>query len=92
MNAMSEAHQVIITREVPVDVAVAFYFARPASKRKRATMTVRPDADKLARAFLDSITGIIIQDDSQVTDLRVAKRYGIPERTEVTVNVIDNQE
>ena len=36
----------------------------------------RPDLDKLARALLDGITGVVVKDDSLVVDLMVGKRYG----------------
>ena len=35
----------------------------------------RPDLDKLARAVLDAITGVVIADDSTVVDLCLRKRY-----------------
>lgn len=34
------------------------------------------DVDKLARAALDGITGVLIADDSQVVRLRVVREYG----------------
>lgn len=34
-----------------------------------------PDIDKLTRAVLDSMTGIVFVDDGQVVDLRVSKRF-----------------
>lgn len=38
----------------------------------------RPDADKLARAVLDALTGVAWADDSQVVDLRARKRLAEP--------------
>src|SRR5690606_17166348 len=35
----------------------------------------RPDLDKLARAALEAITGVVIADDSTVVDLCLRKRY-----------------
>ena len=34
-----------------------------------------PDIDKLARAALDAMTGVVWSDDAQVSDLRVRKDY-----------------
>jgi crossover junction endodeoxyribonuclease RusA len=64
----------------PIDgaVSVELYFSllRPKSAPKsRIWHTTRPDVDKLARALLDAMTGIVFRDDSQVTDLVVQKRY-----------------
>jgi Holliday junction resolvase RusA-like endonuclease len=36
----------------------------------------KPDADNVAKAILDAMTGIVYDDDRQVCDLRVIKRYG----------------
>jgi Holliday junction resolvase RusA-like endonuclease len=36
------------------------------------------DIDKLSRAVLDTLSGVIIADDSQVVRLYVTKLYGIP--------------
>lgn len=35
----------------------------------------KPDPDKLARAVLDALTGIVWKDDKQVYDLRVKKKW-----------------
>jgi Holliday junction resolvase RusA-like endonuclease len=40
-----------------------------------ASMTTKPDVDKLARAILDALTGTLYSDDSQVVELKVVKRY-----------------
>ena len=69
-------------------VSLALVFDLPAPKsRPPALRTVRqveewaypwrrPDLDKLARAVLDALTGILFLDDAQVVDLRLMKRYG----------------
>ena len=38
----------------------------------------KPDVDKLLRAFLDALTGVVWKDDSQVTDAISRKRYAVP--------------
>ena len=70
---------------VPVEVTLRFYFSRPksASTKSRPGMTVKPDADKLLRAVLDSIKGILVHDDAQVIEIHVRKMYGGPERCEI---------
>jgi Holliday junction resolvase RusA-like endonuclease len=71
----------------PVEVEVQVWLARPASHygtgknsgklKGSAPMWagVKPDADKIARAALDCLTGIWIVDDSRVVRLTVQKRY-----------------
>lgn len=39
---------------------------------------MRDDIDKLARAVLDGLTGVVFIDDSQVTELYCCKVYGNP--------------
>lgn len=60
-----------------VKVHASFVFERPKSV-KRPYPSVRPDADKLARALLDGITdaGNVWGDDAQVVRLDVEKVYG----------------
>lgn len=83
----NEARQVIragdVTGEPPPDfngpiaVDVIFTFNRPrsVSKKERPYPSVKPDIDKLGRAVLDALTGILFKDDAQVVGLHLAKRY-----------------
>ena len=60
-------------------IEVVFYLLRPKNETKaqraRAWHTVRPDADKLLRAVLDPLSGVVITDDARIALVRVAKRY-----------------
>lgn len=69
----------------PVYVSMFFIFARPKSHlKKNGDLTrsapvwpaTRPDLDKLARAALDAMTGLVFVDDSQVVYLNARKSYG----------------
>jgi Holliday junction resolvase RusA-like endonuclease len=76
-------------KRVPVEVEAVFYLEKPPSIPKKITsLTVKPDLDKLSRALLDALTGIVYLDDSQVVYLRVSKRYGVPERVEVRASEV----
>lgn len=74
----------------PVVVHLWFRFPRPRSHYLPANarrlepelrvdapdfVTTKPDADKIARAALDAMTGVVFRDDSQVARLVVEKRY-----------------
>lgn len=62
--------------EGPVSVALTFYLPRPKSLPKRVRQpATRPDIDKLVRAVLDALTGIVFGDDGQVVSLAASKRY-----------------
>lgn len=76
---------------VAVAVELTFRIARPGghwSKKPSGgllpsapkTPTVKPDADKLARATLDSLAGIAFDDDSRIVELMVRKVYAEPGR------------
>lgn len=80
----------------PVGLAVTFYFVRPLShltasgavREKAPKMPVKRntgDIDKLVRAVADALTGVIYEDDSQITMLMAEKQYGTSARAEITV-------
>ncbi|MGI0068542.1 MAG: RusA family crossover junction endodeoxyribonuclease [Thermoplasmata archaeon] len=73
----------------PVRLTLRFYVDRPKSEPTHAGRGKdrhpiktwpdrRPDLDKLVRAAMDSLTGVIFRDDSQVIDLRATKEWGAP--------------
>jgi crossover junction endodeoxyribonuclease RusA len=73
------AHNAMCGRSLlagPITLGLDFVLPRPKSAPKRSTPHAikRPDVDKLARACLDAITGIIVGDDSQIVDLHATKR------------------
>ena len=82
----------------PLVLEATFYVARPAGHfgtgrnagvvRASAPRfpTVRPDATKLVRALEDALTGLVWRDDAQVVSQHIHKRFGTPERAEVTVS------
>ena len=70
-----------------VRLSLHFYLDRPASCAKRMFPVVKPDADKLCRAVLDAVTGILFADDSQVVAVDLEKHYGSPERIEVSMRI-----
>lgn len=57
----------------PLAVSLDFYLTRGKSV-KRQYPAVTPDIDKLTRAVLDALKGVIA-DDARITDLHVTKRY-----------------
>ncbi len=77
-----------------VGLEVAFRFVRPKSHHKadgslRAGAPLapgKPDIDKLLRALLDALTGVIYVDDLQVACIWATKEYGA--RAETVVSVV----
>jgi len=71
--------------EEAVVIHAHFYFDKPKSSRKKTQKTTKPDIDKLLRATLDALTGVLFRDDSQVVKCVVTKRFGSPARVEITI-------
>jgi len=63
------AGPIIVYPEGPVRLDLSFVMKRRVAEPKRVTPphTRKPDLDKLVRAILDSLTGLIYADDNQVT-------------------------
>ena len=68
----------------PIEVHVVFRFPRPkghfrangqVSPKAPLRLTKKPDLDKLERALLDALTGLLFVDDSQVVSITSMKRY-----------------
>jgi Holliday junction resolvase RusA-like endonuclease len=67
-------------RTIPASVYLTFIMPRPKSTPKITPPAVkRPDLDKLTRAVLDALTGVVWIDDSQVTNLTVEKHIAEPD-------------
>jgi len=66
----------------PIAMRLTFRLLRPASAPKRkVTYPIGArsgDIDKLSRSVLDALTGVLFQDDSQVTSLVACKEWGEP--------------
>lgn len=60
-----------------VSVAATFWLPRPTSVsiKRRPEPVVKPDLDKLIRAVLDALSGLVYRDDAQVCHITVDKRY-----------------
>ena len=52
---------------------------REAALAGRVLPLRRPDGDNVSKALLDGLNQVVFEDDAQVADLRIRKRYG-PER------------
>ncbi|NUO49773.1 MAG: RusA family crossover junction endodeoxyribonuclease [Polyangiaceae bacterium] len=84
---------------VPLAVSITFRLARPAGHWSRrglkvglrvgapAFPAVKPDADKLARSTLDSLSGLVFDDDARIVRLIVAKEYAQPGREGAAISV-----
>lgn len=79
----------------PIFVDIRAFFSIPKSytkKQKKAikngdlTPTKKPDCDNIGKVVLDALNGIAYEDDKQVIDLRVTKKYSTDrEGLEITI-------
>lgn len=76
----AQRHAFVYPRPTTVRLELTFTFARPSSHRKRNPPRhyTAPDCSKLARAVEDALAGIFYENDSQIDELIVNKRYGAP--------------
>jgi Holliday junction resolvase RusA-like endonuclease len=82
----------------PVQLALEVYLQIPASasKKQQALMasghmlpTKKPDIDNILKAVKDAVNGVVWRDDSQVTDVRLLKRYSTQPRVQVLASEIE---
>jgi Holliday junction resolvase RusA-like endonuclease len=82
----------------PVKLDLTFYFPVPkstSSVRRRQMLNhvihhiVRPDADNCAYLITNALKKIFYQDDSQIIDLHIHKRYGEFPKTVVVITPIE---
>lgn len=59
----------------PLGVTLAFYFARPTSKKNTTNHTTRPDIDNLVKLVCDAANGVLWDDDKQIVFLEASKHY-----------------
>ena len=76
-RARAAMHGLAMSEKEALDVAIDFTLARPRTVDRLDAWT-RPDLDKLTRAVLDAMEGIVYKQDAQVVSLRVSKEYGEP--------------
>lgn len=94
VEAMRTAQR--IEKPCGVQIDVGFVFDRPLRHLTKKGLrpespnyyTSKPDVDKVLRALLDSMTGVVFGDDSQVCVLNVSKTYGKAPATIVRVTKV----
>ena len=81
MHTATKPYNILTPLDGPLSIEVVFYLLRPKNETKaqraRTWHTVRPDVDKLLRAVLDPLSGVVITDDARIALARVTKRYAV---------------
>jgi Holliday junction resolvase RusA-like endonuclease len=76
----------------PLRAEIDFVFSRPKRPKHKYHHIVRPDADNISKAVLDSGNGILYEDDSQVCQLAARKFYtegAMSPRIVLTITALD---
>ena len=72
----------------PLSVSMVFRMPRPRSRRQERWHAARPDIDKLIRAVLDGLSGIVYDDDCTIARIIAVALYETDERPPgVTISV-----
>lgn len=102
-NAVSATAAIVFSDQLldgPLAVTMTFYQARPKGHygTGRNSRNLKPssppfpigapDVLKLARGAEDALTGVIWTNDARIVDEHLSKRYGTPERVEITITEI----
>ena len=69
---------VLLPRPAAVRIVAAFVVPCPQKLQRRADArptSKKDDLDKLTRTLFDALTGVVYDDDSQVVEVHVSKRY-----------------
>lgn len=61
-----------------IHIQAIFYRQRPKSDPKRIFPTTRCDIDNYMKLLMDAINTVVFEDDSQVVDIEMKKRFGVP--------------
>lgn len=87
VDAIIKQHPKLEMLDAEVYVWLIFFLPHPKTV-KRASPTVKPDIDKLARAVLDALVEAkVMRDDAQVIFLSAAKYYAVEVEPGVSIKV-----
>lgn len=84
--------------EGPVSVIITFYMPIPKATNKKTREQMlngvclhvrRPDLDNMAYMVTNAMKELVYEDDSQIVDLKISKRYGEVPKTVIKVIEVD---
>lgn len=76
LATLEKSGHAAFVKHQPIALELSFFFRKPESVPKSRTHpVVKPDIDKLVRATLDALTGVLFHDDAQVVEVVTRKLY-----------------
>ena len=98
-NIQIRAREAMSCGQEPIDmidapVSVRLIFIMPAHKKPSFSLpATKPDIDKLCRAVLDGLEGIVYTNDSRVTEIYIKERYAADDQEPgVTITVARDED
>lgn len=78
----------IFDKDIPLRLIATFYRLKPKSAPRRVGMPVTaPDWDNYSKLLTDALEKFLYYSDSQITSAYIKKRFGIPPRIELVLEV-----
>lgn len=78
---------------VPVKLSVTFYRVKSKQLTKRETLPFRkPDLDNFLKLVLDSMNGILVADDAQITTIACKKRWSENGTGHITIKLEEDKD
>lgn len=84
----------IMKKPIKAEITAVFTVPKSYSKKqiaeieKKPVYTKKPDCDNIAKIILDSLNGLAYNDDNQIYNLKVIKRYGNQEKVIVNLEEV----
>lgn len=84
----------IMQKPIKAEITAVFTVPKSYSKKqmaeieKKPVYIKKPDCDNIAKIILDSLNGLAYNDDNQVYNLKVIKRYGKQEKVIVKLEEV----
>ncbi len=86
IDLLDESTAMFKDPKTPLFLQAIFYRARPKSLAKKAKLPVsKPDLDNYTKLLTDALEKYVYANDSQITTMVIAKRYGDPPRIELWI-------
>lgn len=89
-----------IPRGYPVELTILVTKPQPSSYPKKPTAkvpcpwawTTKPDLDNVAKQITDAVKSVAMDDDNQITDMILRKRWGEREEVQITVRRVSAEQ
>lgn len=89
-DCFKEKYPEWIPTEKPLLMNIKAFFVRPKSNKNIQPITIRLDADNIAKIICDGLNGIAYKDDKQIIGLIVNKLWGEIETVRIEIEEMED--